>query len=51
MIGLAGILASLAAADVVSAFGLFCVGWGVINLTAGGITLWRFSSAYDSGTP
>jgi MFS family permease len=50
-IGFAGIVASLAASDVVSASGLFCLGWGVIELTTGGITLWRFRSAYDSGTP
>ncbi|HSJ25650.1 MAG TPA: hypothetical protein VK929_13330 [Longimicrobiales bacterium] len=51
MTGVTGIVASLAGTDVVSASAFFCMGWGAINLTTGGITLWRFRSAYDSGTP
>jgi hypothetical protein len=50
MIGVVGIVASLASSDVMSAFALFCMAWGVINVTAGGITFWRFSVAYERGT-
>jgi hypothetical protein len=48
MTGVAGIIASLAGAEVVSAAGLFCMGWGLIEVAAGGVTLRQFTSSYDS---